>query len=163
MCVAISQIINTLLHRGRWRKVWCCFQEPKDFLEILEDSPMVVVSWIAFLVKKIRGNEEAERILCFHCGDYSTQTKYQRLRSTFLLWFQSSLQWKFLVFMQPHVNVCFRNHAAPVLASGFPFLALKSQLFSSENSNVLLIILAKVGFCVKYILHYNPWNQPVFI
>lgn len=109
------------------------------------------------------GVNEAERILCFHCGDYSTQTKHQRLRSTFLLWFQSSLQWKFLVFMQPHVNVCCRNHAAPVLASGFPFLVLKSQLFSSENFNVLLIILAKVGFCVKYILYYNPWNQPVFI
>lgn len=110
-----------------------------------------------------RGVNEAERILGFHCGDYSTQTKHQRLWSTFLLWFHSSLQWKFLVFIQPHVNVCFRNHAAPVLASGFPFLALKSQLFSSENSNDLLIILAKVGFCVKYILYYNPWNQPVFI
>lgn len=35
------------------------FWEPKDFLEILEDSPMVVVSWIAFLVEKIRGNEES--------------------------------------------------------------------------------------------------------
>lgn len=106
-----------------------------------------------------RGVNEAVRFLCISCAGYSTQTKHQRLRSTFLLWFQSSLQWKFLVFMQPHVNVCCKNHAAPAFASGFLFLALKSQLFSNTDSNVLLIILTKVGSCVKYILYYNRWNQ----
>lgn len=106
------------------------------------------------------GVNEAERILCFHCGDYSTQTA-AAVHISSLIPILSSVE---ILSVHATTRECvLQESCSPCPCPGFPFLVLKSQLFSSENFNDLLIILAKVGFCVKYILYYNPWNQPVFI